>query len=306
LEKKQVRSAMHGPTRSRGRLPAALLGLCLVLWPVAGSLARAGAGEATESGAGEGVFFDEQLGGVLPGDIELVDEAGRPVRLAELVDRPTILTFVYFDCPGICTPLLNEIADVLGKTDLDPRQQPFQLLTVSFEPRDTPAVAAEKRANYLAQLSRPLPPETWRFLTGEAGQLQRLTKAAGFSYKKAGFEYVHPGGLVLLSPERKIVRYLYGTEFLPFDLKMGVMEAAKGTVLPTTARLLTICFSYDPQGRTYVFSTMKVVGSSMLLTVGLFAGFLAATGHRGRRGLGRRPDTTRGTDSRGPSTGEGA
>ncbi len=180
--------------------------------------------------------------------------------MAQLVDRPTILNFVYFDCPGVCTPLLNEVADVLGKSDLDPRREPFQLLTVSFEPRDTPQVAAEKRANYLALLSRPLPPETWRFLTGDAEELRRLTAAAGFSYKKAGFEYIHPGGLILLSSERQIVRYLYGTEFLPFDFKMGVLEAAKGTVLPTTARLLTICFSYDPQGRTYVFNLLKVVG----------------------------------------------
>jgi len=243
---------------------------------------------ADEEVAASGVFFDEHLGQVLPGDVVLRDENGQDVRLDQLVDKPTILTFVYFDCPGVCTPLLNEVADILGKTDLDPRVEPFQILTVSFEPRDTPAVAAEKRANYLAQLSRPLPSETWRFMTGDAAQLARLTKAAGFSYQKAGFEYTHPGGLILLAPDRTIVRYLYGAKFLPFDFKMGIAEAAKGHVLPTTARLLTICFSYDPEGRTYVFNTMKVVGSSMLLTVGLFAGFLVATQKRGSTGLGRR------------------
>jgi len=243
---------------------------------------------AEEEVAASGVFFDEHLGQVLPGDVVLRDENGQDVRLDQLVDKPTILTFVYFDCPGVCTPLLNEVADILGKTDLDPRVEPFQILTVSFEPRDTPAVAAEKRANYLAQLSRPLPSETWRFMTGDAAQLARLTKAAGFSYQKAGFEYTHPGGLILLAPDRTIVRYLYGAKFLPFDFKMGIAEAAKGHVLPTTARLLTICFSYDPEGRTYVFNTMKVVGSSMLLTVGLFAGFLVATQKRGSTGLGRR------------------
>ncbi|MFA7331562.1 MAG: SCO family protein [Candidatus Delongbacteria bacterium] len=235
----------------------------------------------------QGVAFDEHLGEILPGEIVLRDEAGNPVQLAQLVDRPTILNFVYFDCPGVCTPLLNEVADVLGKSDLDPRREPFQILTVSFEPRDTPQVAAEKRANYLALLSRPLPPETWRFLTGDAEELRRLTAAAGFSYKKAGFEYIHPGGLILLSPERKIVRYLYGTEFLPFDFKMGVLEAAKGTVLPTTARLLTICFSYDPQGRTYVFNLLKVVGGAMLSVVGCFGLYLLLTARRGRSGLGR-------------------
>jgi protein SCO1/2 len=257
---------------------------------LAAALALALAPLRTPAFAGEpqGVFFDEHLGSRLPGDIVLQDEQGQPRRLQELVDRPTILNFVYYDCPGVCTPLLNEIADVLGKTDLDPRTQPFQVLTVSFEPRDTPPLAAEKRANYLALLSRPLPPATWRFLTGDADQLARLTQAAGFSYKKVGFEYVHPGGLLMLAPDRTISRYLYGTEFLPFDFKMGVLEAAKGTVLPTTARLLTICFSYDPQGRTYVFSTLKVVGSVVLLTVAFFGGWLALTARRGAAGLGRR------------------
>lgn len=260
--------------------------IVLVVASLAAFPARAAQPAAEEDKAG--VFFDEHLGQVLPGDVLLRDEAGNPVRLDSLVDKPTILNFVYFDCPGVCTPLLNEVADILGKTDLDPRKEPFQILTVSFEPRDTPEVASEKRANYLAMLSRPLPQESWRFLTGDAEPLARLTKAAGFSYKKAGFEYVHPGGLILLAPDRTIVRYLYGTKFLPFDFKMGIAEAAKGHVLPTTARLLTICFSYDPEGRTYVFNTMRVVGSSMLLTVGLFAGFLAVTQKRGSRGLGRK------------------
>jgi len=266
------------------RFPLAgwLLAATLALVPQAAPQAQEPA-----PGVAEGILFDEKLGDILPGDIVLRDEAGQPVRLDALVDKPTILCFVYFDCPGVCTPLLNEVADVLGKTDLHPSTQPFQILTVSFEAMDTPQVAAEKRANYLAQLSRPLPPETWRFLTGEADQLERLTRAAGFHYKKAGFEYIHPGGLILLSPEGKVVRYLYGTEFLPFDFKMGVLEAAKGTVLPTTARILTLCFSYDPQGRTYVFNLLKVVGGAMLSVVACFGIWLAFTQRRGRAGLGR-------------------
>lgn len=262
--------------------------LARLLLPVLLAAARLSAAPAvSDSALAGGAFFDEHLGSRLPGDIELRDESGAPVKLEQLLDKPTILNFVYYECPGICTPLLNEIADVLGKSDLDPRREPFQVITVSFEPGDTPQLAAEKRANYLALLSRPLPPETWRFLTGDAAQLQRLTRAAGFSYKRVGMEYVHPGGLLLLSPDRTIVRYLYGTEFLPFDFKMGVLEAAKGTVLPTTARLLTICFSYDPQGRTYVFNILKVVGSVMVLTVAFFGGWLALTARRGKQGLGR-------------------
>jgi protein SCO1 len=264
---------------AKGLLGSILAGLALLLL-VGPVLAQSA--EADTSG----LFFDEQLGQILPGDIVLRDEGGLARPLSEWIDKPTILSLVYFDCPGICTPLLNEVTDVLGKTDLDPRITPFQLLTVSFEPRDTPAMAAEKRQNYLRQLSRPFPPESWRFLTGEAGDLQRLQEAVGFRAKKVGFDYIHPGGLILLTPERKVSRYLYGIQFLPFDFKMGVIEAARGEVRPTTARLLRFCFSYDPEGRTYVFNTMRVVGSTMLLTLGLFGGFLAISTQRRRQRQG--------------------
>ncbi|MBE0567207.1 MAG: SCO family protein [Krumholzibacteria bacterium] len=229
------------------------------------------------------VDFEEHLGDVVPADIRLVDEDGNPVLLGDLVDRPTILNFVYFECPGICTPLLTEIADILGKSRLDPAKQPFQVVSVSFNPEDRPETAKAKRENYLAQLSRPLPPETWRFLTAEKADIERLAGAAGFHYKRVGQEYVHPGGLIMLSPERKIVRYLYGTQFLPFDFEMGVYEASQGTVRPTTARLLRFCFSYDPAGRTYVFNLAKVVAVVMLTSVACFVAFLVFSTRKMRR-----------------------
>jgi len=229
------------------------------------------------------VDFEEHLGAIVPADITLIDEEGQPVLLGDLVDRPTILNFVYFECPGICTPLLTEIADIVGKSSLDPAKQPFQILSVSFNAADKPETAKAKRANYLAQLSRPLPPETWRFLTADQADIERLTGAAGFHYKRVGTEFVHPGGLILLSPERKIVRYLYGTQFLPFDFQMGVYEAAQGKVTPTTARLLRFCFSYDPEGRTYVFNLAKVVATVMLSSVLFFVLFLVFSTRRVRR-----------------------
>ncbi len=229
------------------------------------------------------VDFEEHLGQYVPPDVILMDEEGQPVVLSDLIDRPTILNFVYFECPGICTPLLTEIADILGKSNLDPAKQPFQILSVSFEPNDRPETAKAKRANYLAQLSRPLPEETWRFMTADKANIERLTAAAGFHYKRVGKEYVHPGGLIILSPERKIVRYLYGTQFLPFDFQMGVYEAAQGKVTPTTARLLRFCFSYDPEGRTYVFNLAKVVATVMLTSVAFFVIFLVFSTRRVRR-----------------------
>ena len=237
----------------------------------------------------EAVEFDEHLGEYVPGDITLRDENGQPVLLSEFVDRPTIVSMVYFECPGICTPLLNEVADILGKSNLDPDKQPFQLMSVSFEPKDTPAMARSKQENYLKLVGRELPENTWRFFTADQENIDKLTTALGFAYKRAGKEYTHPGGLVILSPDRKIVRYLYGLQFLPFDFQMGVYEASQGAVRPTTARLLNFCFSYDPIGRTYVFNLARVVGTVMLTSIVFFIGFLVFT-TRGRRGKEAVPD----------------
>jgi protein SCO1/2 len=248
--------------------------------------ALAGASPARAQLNEEAVEFQEHLGETIPGDIVLRDEQGQPVALSAVIDKPTILMMVYFECPGICTPLLNEVADILGKSQLDPTKQPFQLLAVSFEPKDTPEMARLKRANYLKLVGRPLPEETWRFFTGDQASIDRLTGAVGFRYKRAGVEYTHAGGLVIVSPDRKITRYLLGTEFLPFDFQMGVYEASRGTVMPTTARLMRMCFSYDPEGRTYVFNVMRVTAFVMLSSLGFFAAFLYYTTRRQRRRKG--------------------
>ena len=231
----------------------------------------------------DAVEYQEHLGEYIPGDIVFRDEQGQPVTLGEVIDKPTILMMVYFECPGICTPLLNEVADILGKSQLDPTKQPYQLLAVSFEPKDTPEMARLKRANYLKLVGRPLPEETWRFFTGDQESIDRLTGAVGFRYKRAGIEYTHAGGLVIVAPDRKITRYLMGTEFLPFDFQMGVYEASRGTVMPTTARLMRMCFSYDPEGRTYVFNVMRVTAFVMLSSLAFFAAFLYYTTRRKRR-----------------------
>ena len=229
------------------------------------------------------VAFEEHLGSFIPGDIILQDENGNDVTMADFIDKPTILNFVYFECPGICTPLLNEVADILGKSNLHPDQQPFQLLTVSFEPKDTPEMAQVKRKNYLELVGRPLPEATWRFFTGDKENIARFTQAAGFRYMNAGVEYTHPGGILFLSPDRKIVRYFYGLEFLPFDFQMGIYEAARGNVVPTTARLMQFCFSYDPEGRTYAFNLARVVGSVMLISLVFFMIFLYFSTRRRRQ-----------------------
>jgi protein SCO1 len=271
---RKQRSIHLGPGAGRGGRAAVLVALACGLG-LGGAPARAQLNE-------DAVEYQEHLGAVIPGDIVLRDEQDRPVTTAELMDKPTILMMVYYECPGICTPLLNEVADILGKSQLDPAKQPFQLVAVSFQPDDTAEMARLKQANYLKLVGRPLPPATWRFLTAEQGSIDRLTAAVGFRYKRAGKEFTHPSGLVIVAPDRKITRYLLGTEFLPFDFQMGVFEASRGTVMPTTARLMKMCFSYDPEGRTYVFNVMRVTAFVMLTTLVIFASFLYFTTRRRR------------------------
>ena len=160
-------------------------------------LAVAGAGAAQAQLNEEAVEFTEKLGEYVPGDITLIDEDGNPVNFGEFVDKPTILMNVYYSCPGICTPLLTEVADILGKSNLHPDKTPFQLAAVSFEPEDTAQVAREKRANYLKLVGRELPEDTWRFFTADQANIDAITQAVGFKYKRAGTEYTHPGGLIV-------------------------------------------------------------------------------------------------------------
>lgn len=230
------------------------------------------------------VGIDEQLGKNLPGAVSFNDEQGNPVTFQSLLGKPTILALVYYECPGICTPLLNNLADTLDRTDLVPGTD-YQVITISFDPKDTPATAAKKRANYLKQFHKPFPPEAWRFLTGTQAAIDQITAAVGFRYVATGKDFNHPGVLTILSPEGRVMRYLYGVSFMPFDFKMAAIEASQGRPMPSINRALAFCYSYDPEGRRYVFATLKVAGSVMVLVVGLFAIWLVISSRRYRKEL---------------------
>lgn len=219
------------------------------------------------------VGIDEKLGGKVPLDLVLNDENGRPVTLGALIDKPTILTLNFFRCTGICTPQLNGVADLLDQIKAQPGQD-FQVLTVSFDPRDTPEIAQEKQANYLKQVHRPIAPAAWRFLTGPAPATRALSDAVGFKFKAQGDQFIHAGALMLLSPGGTVTRYIYGIAYQPADVQMAVLEAARGETRPTINQWLQFCFSYDPRGRAYVFSVTKAAASLTLLLAGAFAAFL--------------------------------
>jgi protein SCO1/2 len=247
------------------------LAILLGLWAIAtGRPALAGA--PTEPALDVGV--DEKLGQTVPLDIKLVDEQGDRVSLRDLIDKPTLLTLNYFRCVGLCTPLLNGVAEMLQKIDQTPGKD-FQILTVSFDPRDDAELAGHKKENYIKQLGRAFPPTAWRFLTGDPISTKQLADSVGFKFAKSGEDFVHPGVVMVLSPTGMVTRYLYGVTFLPFDVKMAVTEAAQGRTGPTIARLLKFCFNYDPAGRRYSLAITRV---SAAFTIMLAVGFGVVVG----------------------------
>ncbi len=217
------------------------------------------------------VGIDEKLGQTIPMNLTLIDEYGKPVKLAELTKgKPFALTLVYYRCPGICSPLLTGFTKTIDLTDLVPGKD-YQVITVSFDPTETYLTGSEKKKNYFAQLkNKQLSNEDWRFLTADSSTIAQLTDAVGFRYIKKDGEYIHSGVLTLLSREGKITRYLYGTDFLPLDFKLGMIEAAEGKVGTTIAKVVSLCYTYDADGKRYVLDVTRIAGGGMLLLLGVF------------------------------------
>ena len=200
----------------------------------------------------------EQLNDTIPLDLTFVNIGHDTVSLRQLIDKPTIFSFVYFDCPSICGPMQMGIAEVIARTDLKPGVD-FQVLTISFNPADTPEKAVVKKLNYTTGLTDEAK-ENWIYLTGSQDNIKSITDAVGYRFKPTGFDFAHPSAIIVVSPAGKITRYLYGVAFLPFDLKMAVIEAQKGLARPTVNKILEFCFSYDSDGRKYTLQVTRIVG----------------------------------------------
>jgi protein SCO1/2 len=230
----------------------------------------------------EDVGIDEKLGQRAAIDLVFKDEEGKAVPLRALIDKPTILTLIYFRCTDLCPLLLHGVVDVLNRTQSEPGKD-FQVITVSIDPRDTPEIAAEKRTNYLREITRPFPPAAWRFLTADAATTKPLADSVGFKFKRQGEEFIHAAAIILLSPTGEVTRYMYGTTYLPADLQMAVQEAARSEARPTINKWLKICFSYDPVARTYVLSFTKIGATITLLGAAIFLIVLVRAGRRRNR-----------------------
>jgi len=204
----------------------------------------------------------EHLGEKIPLDLKFVNDKFDTVTLKQLINKPTILSFVYFDCPGLCSPLLEGIGDVIQKTDMVLGKD-YQVITISFNFRDTPEKAKEKKKRFIDRYAKDKS-DGWIFLTTDSTTIFKITHATGFITKAVGLDFVHPSAVIAISPQGLITRYLYGITFQPIDIKMAIAEANKEQPRPTIQKVLLLCFSYDPQGHRYSLDVLKISGILVL------------------------------------------
>ena len=231
------------------------------------------------------VGFDQRLGETVPLDLVLRDETGASVRLGEAIaGRPTVLALVYYECPMLCTLTLNGLVSALNTLPFEPGRD-FSLVTVSFDSREKPEQGLLRKRAYLSRYKKPGAEKSWRFLTGDEASLRRLTDAVGFRYAwdDETKQFAHPAGVVVLTPEGRIARYLYGVEYAPKDLRLGIVEASQGRIGTPVDRLLLYCYQYDPARGRYGAGVMRIVRTAGLLTVVALGGFVAVALLRERR-----------------------
>lgn len=233
------------------------------------------------------IGIEEKLGAYVPLDLSFYDENNNVTSLKRVIKNSTIVSLVYYHCANICNPLLSNIAEVLNKLPLEPGKD-YSILTISFDDKDIPAVAAQKKNNYLRAIKKPFPEKAWKFLTGDSVNIKKFTTAVGFKFKKEGNEFLHPASLIILSADGKIIRYLYGITFLPFDLQMALTEASEGRIGPTISKVLFYCFSYDPKGRKYMLNITRVAGSAVLFLVITFFVYLIIKNKHGAKKISRK------------------
>jgi len=227
----------------------------------------------------QAVGIDQKLNEQVPLDLVFRDEQGQPVRLGELLDgKPAILVLAYYRCPMLCNLVLNGLTDALESMSFTAGKE-FHVITVSFDSRETPALARAKKATYLKRYARPEAEAGWHFLTGEPDPIRGLTEAVGFRYTfdEKTEQFAHASGIMVLTPEGRLARYFYGVEYSPRDLRLGLVEASENRIGSPVDQVLLFCYGYDPATGKYSASVMKLVRLGGAATVGvllLFIGWL--------------------------------
>jgi protein SCO1/2 len=283
--------------------PVLLAALCMAGPRTAGAQAMGTQEEATPREL-RSVKVDEKLDAQVPLEATFKDLDGRDVKLGDLIDgkRPTLLTFAYFSCPVLCSVILNSAVTSLAKVPWTIGRE-FDVVTISIDPRESLEKARSKRDALVAQYGRPEAANGWHFLRGDEKTIARVTDAVGyrFHYDTEEQQFAHPGTLILLQPNGHVSRYLYGLEYPPSDLRLGLLEASQGKLISTAEQVMLFCYRYDAHQGRYVIMANRImqIGSAIVaLVLGLMLG---AFWYRERKRIVAREKTepvpTTGTDA---------
>lgn len=235
----------------------------------------AGAQQVTMPAILSKVGITQNLNARIPPDLVFRDETGKSVRIGDFFGKkPIVFSVVYFDCPALCTEVLNGELRTMKAISLDLGKD-FEAVTVSFEPKDTPALAKAKRDVYLGQYGRPEAADHWHFLTGEQQSIDALTNAAGFryAYDSSIHQYAHAAAILVLTPDGRIDRYFYGVQYPARDVRLGLVEASEGKIGTLTDHALLYCYQYDPMTGRYgmvVMNVLRAAGGLTVLLLGIF------------------------------------
>jgi protein SCO1/2 len=264
---------MKNPSgRKTKTVRASVLLCCLAALP-GGGAARA---QSARPALLRDVGIDQKLNAQIPLDLGFRDETGRAVRLRDYFDgRPVILTLVYYECPMLCTQVLNGLVRSLQNISLEAGRE-FQIVTVSINPRETPQLAAAKKRIYTGIYGRPAAAGGWRFLTGEEQAIRQLARAAGFryAYDPESGQFAHASGIMVLTPGGRLSRYLYGIQYPSRDLRLSLVEASAGRIGSPVDQILLFCYHYDPAAGKYGFAILNIVRALGLATVAAVAGLV--------------------------------
>jgi protein SCO1/2 len=256
-----------------------------VLLAVVAALAAAAAHAAPERpSALRDVAYDQRLGTRVPADLVFRDEQGAPVRLGDtFAGRPVLLVPAYYECPMLCTLVLSGVVGALRALPFEVGRE-LTVVTFSFDPAETPELAAAKKARVLGSYGRPEAAAGWHFLTGDEEPIRRLTEAIGFRYARdpTGREWAHAAGIVVLTPDGTIARYFYGVEFAPRDLRLALVEASANRIGSLVDQVLLFCFHYDPATGRYSRLAIDAIRVGGALTLAALAGGIALMLRRDR------------------------
>ncbi len=235
--------------------------------------------EALTEGQDETIGLEEKIGGKIPLNLTFRDETGTRVRLGDLLTVPTLVIPVYFHCANVCTYQQVNIAGMLKSLNMRPGRE-YRILSISFDEKETPALAAKNKLMYQTSMDTTFPADSWHFLTGDRETIRRFTDAIGFRVERRGEDFIHPVASLVVARDGTIIRYLYGISILPKDLALALTEADKGITGPSIRKLVEYCYTYDPVGKTYVFNVLRISAAAVILVAGSFLAYLIFGGRK--------------------------